>query len=688
MSTSNQLASETSPYLLQHAHNPVDWYPWGDEALTRARQQDKPILLSIGYSACHWCHVMAHESFEDPVTAQLMNDLFVNVKVDREERPDLDKVYQLAHQVLTQRSGGWPLTVFLSPHDLVPFFSGTYFPREARYGLPAFKDLLSQIAQVYREQKADVLAQNEALQTILQRLQSADSGQQEALLTTAPITEAIKRLTAEFDADHGGFGGAPKFPQPAVLAGLLQLGLASAIDTNTRHMVEHSLQRMADGGLQDHLGGGFYRYSVDEAWRIPHFEKMLYDNAQLLSLYAQATHDNGASYHRQTALEIVRWLTEEMQDRQGGYYSSLDADSEGEEGKYYLWTPAEVAQVLPPEEYALFASCYGLDQPANFEQRWHLQRQCSSDVVAQQQNLSLAQVEQSLLSSRASLLQARRRRTPPLRDDKILVSWNALLIKGLADAAHHLEQPELLVHATRLVDFIRAQLWHDSRLRATYKEGRARFAAYLDDYAFLLNALLTLLQARWRRSDLEFAMALADVLLDEFQDEVQGGFYFTAHGHESLIHRSKPYADEAVPSGNGIAAQALLLLGHLVGEPRYVEAAERTIKAAWPHLIAAPQAYSSLLTALQDVLSPPPLIVLRARTADLPAWQTGLAAIQSLSWHVFTIPQDGDEQLPGLLHHQQVPPQGAAYICEGYNCLPPKRSAKEVIEYINLKQAQ
>jgi len=442
---------------------------------------------------------------------------------------------------------------------------------------------------------------------------------------------------------------------------------------------------MADGGLQDHLGGGFYRYSVDEAWHIPHFEKMLYDNAQLLSLYAQAAQGDDACRHRQTALDIVRWLRQEMQDAQGGYYSSLDADSEGEEGKYYLWTPAEVTQVLTPDEYALFAPCYGLDQPPNFEQRWHLQRQCPPEVVARQQNLPVAQIEQSLQSSRARLLQARGLRIPPQRDDKILVSWNALLIKGLADAACHLEQPELLSHATRTVDFIRSQLWQDGRLHATYKAGQTRFAAYLDDHAFLLSALLTLLQARWRREDLEFAMALADVLLDEFQDEAQGGFYFTAHGHEFLIHRPKPYADEAIPSGNGIAAQALLLLGHLVGEPRYVEAAEKTLKAAWSHIVAAPHAYSSLLIALQDLLSPPTLIVLRARTADLPAWQDGLAALRSLPWHVFVIPQEGNEQLPGLLNHQQLLTQGAVYICEGHNCLPPKKSVKEVIEYINQK---
>ena len=687
MSTSNRLAFETSPYLLQHAHNPVDWYPWSEEALAQARQQDKPILLSIGYSACHWCHVMAHESFEDPATAQLMNDLFINVKVDREERPDLDKVYQLAHQVLTQRSGGWPLTVFLSPHDLVPFFSGTYFPREARYGLPAFKDLLSQIAQVYRVQKVDVLAQNEALQTILQRIQSGDSRQQGASLTPAPITEAIARLAAEFDADHGGFGGAPKFPQPVVLAGLLQLGQFSTEDTNARHMVEYTLQHMADGGLQDHLGGGFYRYSVDEAWRIPHFEKMLYDNAQLLSLYAHAWHVSGEANYRQTALDIVRWLAQDMGDSQGGYYSSLDADSEGEEGKYYLWTPMEVAQVLPPEEYALFAPCYGLDQPANFEQRWHLQRLRTPAQVAQRQGLPLAQVEQSLMSSRERLLQACRLRTPPHRDDKILVSWNALMIKGLADAARYLGQPELLDRATRAVDFIRTQLWQDNKLRVTYKDGQARFAAYLDDHAFLLSALLTLLQTRWRRADLEFAMALADILLDEFQDEVHGGFYFTAHDHESLIYRPKPYADDANPSGNGMAAQALLLLGHLVGERRYIEAVEKTLKAAWPHLVAAPQAHCSLLMALQDVLSPPTLIILGADAADLPAWQPALAALQSLPWHVFVIPGEGNEHLPGLLDHQPALALGAAYICEGYNCLPPKESPEELIEFINQKYA-
>ncbi|MCS6948780.1 MAG: thioredoxin domain-containing protein, partial [Steroidobacteraceae bacterium] len=606
----NRLASATSPYLRQHATNPVDWYPWGEEALALARESGKPILLSIGYSACHWCHVMAHESFEDPATAAVMNELFVNIKVDREERPDLDKIYQLAHHLLTQRSGGWPLTMFLTHDDQRPFFGGTYFPNRPRYGMPAFVDVLKRVAAYYREHAEDIRRQNDALVAAFAELAPPPAAA-DLVLNDAPLRTARRQIEEHFDPHYGGTAGAPKFPHPTVIERLLRDWHATARtsepDLRALYMAALTLKRMAEGGIHDQLGGGFARYSVDEYWMIPHFEKMLYDNGALLACYAEAALATGEPLFLDTARRTARWLLDEMRAPQGGFFSSYDADSEGHEGRYYLWQRDEVRAQLTPEEYAAFAARYGLDREPNFEgTAWHLHCFRDLDAIAKELGTDDATIAARLESAREKLRAVRRRRVPPALDDKILTSWNALAIRGLALAARAVglgtaEGAALRAAAEQALAFLRRELWRDGRLLASYKDGAAQLPAYLDDYALLLDAILTVLQQRWDSALLHWAHELADVLLARFADPA-GGFYFTADDHERLFHRSKSFGDDATPNGNGIAAQALQRLGYLCGEPRYLAAAEATLRAGWAVMTRAPYAHTTLLTALEEAL--------------------------------------------------------------------------------------
>ncbi|HSF49046.1 MAG TPA: thioredoxin domain-containing protein, partial [Burkholderiales bacterium] len=587
----NQLIRETSPYLLQHADNPVDWHPWGDEALQRAREQDKPILLSIGYSACHWCHVMAHESFEDVEVAEVMNRLFVNIKVDREERPDLDQIYQSAHYMLTQRSGGWPLTMFLTP-DQKPFFGGTYFPKAARFNLPAFKDLLERVAFIYREQRAELEGQNQRLMSIFAR-SLPEMRAAPAKLDHHPLGSALHALNNIFDSRNGGLGNAPKFPHPAELEFCLRRYAATG-DETALEIPRLTLTRMAEGGIYDQLGGGFARYSVDPFWSIPHFEKMLYDNGPLLKLAADLWLVARDPLFERVARETAAWAMREMQSPEGGYYSTIDADSEHEEGKFYVWTPEEVARVLSEAEYAVAAPHYGLDGPPNFEGKyWHLRIAKPLPEVAQSLGLEVALCEQQLVNAKAKLFAVREKRVRPGRDEKVLASWNALMIRGMAHAGRVFGQAEWIESAARAAEFIRTRMWGGERLSTVFKDGQARFNGYLDDYAFLLNALLTLMQAEFRKSDLDFAVQLAEVLLAQFEDAQAGGFFFTSHDHEKLIHRPKSGHDNATPSGNGIAAFAMQRLGHVLGESRYLEAAERALKLFSPQLAHQPSAFVS-----------------------------------------------------------------------------------------------
>ncbi|MCG6983917.1 MAG: thioredoxin domain-containing protein [Thiocapsa sp.] len=674
----NRLAATTSPYLQQHADNPVDWWPWCDEALALARDTDRPILLSIGYSACHWCHVMAHESFEDPTTAELMNRLFVNIKVDREERPDLDKIYQTAHQLLAQRAGGWPLTVFLSPADRRPFFAGTYFPREPRHGLPSFKQLLQGVERAYRVQKEAIEAQNESLMEALAALEPRTSG---ALPERSVLDAALRQLEESFDAEHGGFGRAPKFPHPTNLDLLLhQHGRSLASGRPDQALLEKALftlERMIRGGLSDQLGGGFCRYSVDDRWMIPHFEKMLYDNGPLLALCCDAYALTAEPLFREAAVATADWAMREMQSPEGGYYSSLDADSEGDEGRFYVWDREEVRSLLSPGEYAPFAAVYGLDRPPNFEGRWHLHGYRTPEAVAEDLGLESAEVQALLAAARATLYAARERRVRPGRDEKILTAWNALMIKGMARAARVLDRPDYLESAEQALGFIRQALWRDERLFATYRDGTAHLNAYLDDYANLLDALLELLQTRWSRADLDLAVALAEVLLDQFQDPVDGGFWFTGRDHEALIHRPKPLSDEAIPSGNGVAALALQRLGHLIGEPRYLEAAQATLKLAADSIRSMPYAHATLLLALDELLDPLETLIIRAGDDLLDPWRRAAQRGAGACRLVLAIPSD-ESHLPGTLVAMVAGERPRIYRCRGTQCDPPLESLADL----------
>ena len=667
----NHLAQETSPYLLQHAHNPVDWHPWNPEALALARREDKPILLSIGYSACHWCHVMAHESFEDAATAARMNALFVNIKVDREERPDLDKIYQLAHQLLARRSGGWPLTVFLNPHDMVPFFTGTYFPKEPRYQLPGFVSLLEKVEEFYRKHR-DTLGQDNA--PFIQALDSMNGG---AGVLSQPdvrlLAQAKEAMAGSFDSRFGGFGGAPKFPHPTHLDFLLRFH-ARIADENALRMVAFSLRKMAEGGIYDQLGGGFCRYSVDAEWNIPHFEKMLYDNGPLLALYSQAWQVTGEELFRQVATETAEWAMREMQSPEGGYYSSLDADSEGEEGKFYVWNRQQPKALLSEEEHALVSLHYGLGDTPNFEGHWHLYVAMPLAEAASRLGIGADEAARLLESARGKLFAAREPRIRPGRDDKILASWNALMIKGMAIAGRVLGRDDFIDSASRAFHFLRTGLYREGRLLATWKDGRARFPAYLDDHAFLLDAALELLQSRWDRAALDWAITLADDLLAHFEDKQAGGFFFTAHDHEALIHRPKAMMDEAMPAGNGVTAFALNRLGHWLGEPRYTEAAERALKAAMASMADYPQGYGSTLNALDEWANPAQTIVIRGSGPDLAAWRQVALADYAPGRACLTIPDD-ETGLPGLLGERKARPGHIiAYVCEATACLPPVES--------------
>jgi uncharacterized protein YyaL (SSP411 family) len=677
----NRLAGETSPYLLQHADNPVEWYPWGPEALERARREGKPLLLSIGYSACHWCHVMAHESFEDPQVAAVMNELFVNVKVDREERPDLDQIYQTAHALLARRSGGWPLTMFLTPAG-EPFYGGTYFPKHGRYGLPGFIDLLPRIAAAYREQGDAIAAQSarliEALASIEPQAGAVSPASAVGLPDDAPA-QALAGLKASFDPQHGGFGNAPKFPHAAELEFCLREQALHG-DGEALHVATHTLARMADGGIHDQLGGGFCRYSVDGEWSIPHFEKMLYDNGPLLGLYADAARVTGEPRYAEVARGIVAWLVREMRAQDGAFYSSLDADSDGEEGKFYVWSADAVRALLPADEYALVAPHYGLDGPPNFEgHAWNLRIVVPLAAVAQRLSVPIAQAQAGLDRAKATLFAARAVRVRPGLDDKLLTSWNALAIAGLARAARALAEPGFADLALAAVDTLHATVWREGRLLATRKGTRAHLNAYLDDHSFLLAALLELMQTRFRAQDYAWALELAAVLLDAFEDREHGGFFFTSHDHERLIHRTKPGHDNATPSGNGVAAQALVALGHLAAEPRYIAAAERAVRLFADMLERSPGGCSTLLAALEDLQTPPAAVLLRGEAGECAAWQRALEADYRPTTRVFNL-ADAPDVPPALVKGAATADPVTAWVCRGTHCLPPIRTLAQLVQ--------
>jgi uncharacterized protein YyaL (SSP411 family) len=665
----------------------VHWQPWDEAALAAARTADKPILLSIGYSACHWCHVMAHESFEDAATAALMNEHFVCIKLDREERPDLDKVYQLAHQALTRRNGGWPLTVFLAPDDHLPFFAGTYFPKQRRYGMPAFAEVLDGVATWWRERRGEVRQQNQALAGFLNDYGRADDHAAIALDDLVATTWA--RWQRSFDPTHGGFGGAPKFPHTGELRLLLDLAQVDgdARQPEARRMVVTTLTAMARGGIYDQVGGGFARYSVDAEWAIPHFEKMLYDNALLLPLYAEAAARGLGDDHARVARETVDWLVREMAAPGGGWYAALDADSEGEEGLYYVWDVEAIAgfdDLLGADAAALIRTYYGFDRSPNFEGKaWNPILSEDIDELARRFHRPPDAVVATLAAARTILAKVRDGRVRPGTDDKVLTAWNALLVSGLARTARALGDLRCAELAIATQRYLQDRAFRDGRLYASLGGGLARFPAYLDDHALLLEASLDALQLVFSAETLATATRLADSLLERFEDRSDaGGFWFTAHDHDTQIARLKPWFDEALPGGNGIAARALLRLGHLLGESRYLDAAERTLAAARRHIGEAPQAAATLLDAHRRANDPPAQVLLHTRDATTPPeWQVRVADLARRGIEVYPLPFDaaGLDAWPVLAAQRATAQRSGAavvaFVCRGTACSAPMTEA-------------
>ncbi len=701
--TKNCLDGASSAYLRQHAANPVAWYPWGPEALERARTENKPILLSIGYAACHWCHVMARESFEDPDTAAVMNANFVNIKVDREERPDLDHIYQAAHQLLTRQPGGWPLTVFLAP-DQAPFFSGTYFPREPRFGLPGFRDLLAKLATAFAQRRREVGETGQAVREALAQLSGragppqADASQpperaqpanRDHLLpreggrgegaprpqspaTAAPeagtIDAARQHFRAAFDLQHGGLGRAPKFPRAAELDFCLAAAFA-AEDAELRHAVLFSLRRIAEGGLQDHLAGGFFRYCVDGFWEIPHFEKMLYDNALLLRLFADAFALDRDALFREAAEGIVQWLTAEMRAPEGLFYSSLDADAEHVEGKFYVWSREEVATLLSPEHFRVTAEFYGLTENPNFEgHAWHLRIHRPLPALAQRLGQTVDVVATAVNESRQRLLAARSRRVRPGLDDKRLTAWNALTITALARAARVFARPDWLALARGAHAALLDGAWLGGRLAALAGSPEPALPGYLDDYAFLLEATLELLETDYRQSDLEWAGELAQALMRHFRGDDGGGFYFTANDHEALLARMRTGFDQATPSGNGVAAKALLRLWHLTSDWRYQDAAEETLSALAPRRGEEAEGRGALLCALLAWSEDTTVVWLRGAEDRLTPWCEALPAYRPQ----LLVLNLGETPGPPAAPPPRAPETAAtAWVCRAGTCTPP-----------------
>ena len=678
---SNALAQETSPYLLQHADNPVDWMPWSQQALDLAKQQNKPILLSIGYSACHWCHVMAHESFENAETAELMNRYFVNIKVDREERPDIDKIYQTAHQLIAQRPGGWPLTMFLSPLDHLPFFGGTYFPDTPRHGMISFNELLQRLASIYREEPQKIQQHTESMQQALVSLAIQDNSNQDNT-DIQSLKKFDEQLLEHFDKQNGGFGQAPKFPQPAMLMQAIRRAFFEPPTGPLYQAIDFSLHKIALGGIQDHLAGGFYRYSVDEKWMIPHFEKMLYDNGQLICVFA-SMFSLTAKQEYQAAVEgIISWLSTEMQSESGAFFAALDADSEGIEGKYYVWTPEQVKTLLDTNFYQQFAYKYGLDKPANFEQQWHLHTYHSNQEVAHKFDIDLASFMAQLNASHKILLDERNQRIRPGLDNKILTAWNALIIQGLAISARIFSKQEYYRMARQCLAALREECWQNNRLLALSQHSGKHLAAYLDDYAHLLQATIDCLQYQWRSADLEFAIILAEQLLEFFEDTTHGGFYFTASDHEDLIQRPKSWQDDAMPCGNAVASVAIYRLGILLGNTQYVSAAEKALQSVAYNVNKIPLYAAGFVSLLEQISAQSSSIIVRGEEHQLALWREQLGPRLTPHQMAFFIPSDA-EDLPDAIAEKKTDGETTAWICHGFTCQSPITDLSSLISRIS-----
>ena len=681
----NRLINETSPYLLQHAHNPVDWYAWGDEAFEKARSEQKPVLVSIGYSACHWCHVMEHESFEDEATARVMNEHFVNIKVDMEERPDVDQIYMTFVQLTTGR-GGWPMNVFLTP-DKRPFFGGTYFPPAPRYGMPSWQQILVSISEAWRDRREELL--NSANEILGELRRVGITGMPQSTVSTEMLDSAFQSLARSFDRTNGGFGGAPKFPPSMSLEFLLRYWHRTG-DESALEMVLYTARKMAEGGIYDQLGGGFHRYAVDAIWLVPHFEKMLYDNAQLVRIYlhlyqilSRRSENEDAAFFRRIAVETLEYVKREMLDEAGGFYSSQDADSEGEEGKFFVWTPAEVETLLGHEDAQIFSFFYDVSEEGNFEGSNILHTSYTLDAAAKALKKDRPGIEKTLESARAKLFAEREGRVKPFRDEKVLTAWNGLMLAAFAEAAAVLGSDEYLNVAKRNADFLLRELSVNGRLLRTWKDGQAKFNGYIEDYANLADGLIELYRASGDERYLTEARRLADVMITEFWDEEDGGFFFTSSDHEELIVRNKDFYDNATPSGNSTAADVLLKLTKYFGDDRYERFGATVLRLVAPQIARHAQGFGRAVSTLEFHLAPgKEIVIVGERGNELEREVLG----RYLPTDVVAVSTGGYDELPLLKDRSTVDGKATAFVCEDFVCQRPVTSIPEMLALIGVEQ--
>jgi uncharacterized protein YyaL (SSP411 family) len=675
----NHLANESSPYLLQHADNPVDWYPWGDEALEKAHREDKPIFLSIGYAACHWCHVMAHESFEDRTTATLMNDNFVCIKVDREERPDLDSIY-MAFVFATTGSGGWPMSVFLTPEGK-PFYGGTYFPSYRSHNLPSFSEVLTTVTRLWRTDQASILSSSDKLAQLLVTQQGPQIAKQS--LESATLPSLTKTIAEQYDWQNGGWGAAPKFPQPMLVEFLLLQAVRG--DQQSLDMATHTLHAMAKGGMYDLLGGGFARYSVDATWLVPHFEKMLYDNAQLARAYLHAHLLTGEPAFREVCEATLDFVLREMTHSQGGFYSSLDADSDGEEGKYYLWGADEIHyQLNGPGEADLFMAAYGVSEVGNFDRRNILQRSLTDAQLAEKFHLDENVVPSMLAGLRQRLLEVRSERVRPSTDDKVLVAWNALMQSAFAEAGRALGRPDYLQAAIRNADFMLDNMLDHGRLLRSWRKGTARHAAYLKDYAALALSLISLYQSDPQPRWFQASLGLLEQVIAHFSDN-SGGFYDTPDDHEALLYRPKDLQDNATPSGNALAAMLLLQLATYEGRSDWRKLAEDMLSANLGTMLHYPASFAQWLCAADFALGPVKEVAIIGNLADpqtqallKPLWQ---GFNPRLLLAVASYPPPGGS--PALLDDRSLlNGKPSAYVCQDFVCQQPVNDPQAMLQQL------
>ncbi len=685
----NRLARETSPYLLQHKDNPVDWYPWGEEALAKARKEDKPVLLSVGYSACHWCHVMERESFEDAATARLMNEHFVNIKVDREERPDIDSIYMSAVQAMTQH-GGWPMTVFMTP-DGAPFYAGTYFPPRPARGMPSFLQVLTSLADAYTNRRDDVMSSAENVREYLQTATGAAIPRSGETGETGILDAAAGSLLSQLDDRFGGFGGAPKFPQPMNLEVLLRYHYRTG-DRAALSGVERTLQSMAAGGIYDQLGGGFARYSVDAYWLVPHFEKMLYDNALLVHIYLETYQATGNVFYRRIAGETIDYVLRDMTSPEGGFYAAEDADSEGEEGKFYVWTPEEIQEALDPEDARLAARYWDVTERGNFEGKNILNVPRPPEAVASEFRLSTEELSERISNIRQTLLARREERVRPGRDEKILAAWNGLMLKSLAFAARVTGNEEYRRAAEKNANFLLEKLLVDSRLRRSYKDGQARFNGYLEDYAMVADGLVALYEATFEKRWLEEANSLAESIVELFWEEERGTFYDTPADHEKLVTRPRDIYDNASPSGTSVATDVLLRLALFLDKDEYRAIAETVLEDLAGGMERLPGGFGRLLTA-KDFADARPYEVAIVGNPEGEDTQALVDAVYAryLPNKVVAGRSEDDEEaadlVPLLADRPVREGRATAYVCVQYACQTPTTDPEELLRQLSPGQS-